>query len=400
MQNFHVNSTLRFRAKEYQLMTSNNGHDNKIVCSLFRNGEFINSKEMHYEQKNDEQLLELIRQFHEQRKIEIEQLFYISERLKEEKNSELQNMLGLIFAKNNMHAEAIREFTTVIDENPANSWAYENMGKALLALKRYDAALKAFERAIEISPNYADLHNNMGLVYLERGECKQAVDKFDKAIELNPYYAEAYFNKGLAYVLNQINRDDYTLSQNFPLEATRALDKARLINPGYQNDHFSNGLKHFNEGAYQKAFEALKVAKRVGSRSLYRYEKYEYFLKLLFVDETNHFEMIWKYIKFLQDLLKKYPSHADIYNDLGLAYCMLRNYVNEKAIGCFKSALEINPQFEKAQRNFKLSNYERTGSELFLKAITLKGQQNGKLKPPSSVPKSEFQWAGMNVEDE
>ncbi|MDZ7264848.1 MAG: tetratricopeptide repeat protein, partial [candidate division KSB1 bacterium] len=276
MQNFHVNSTLRFRAKEYQLMTSNNGQENKIVCSLFRSGEFINSKEIRYEQKSDEGLLELIRQFHEQRKTEIEQLFYISERLKEENNSDLQNMLGLIFAKNNMHSEAIREFTSVIDKNPNNSWAYENMGKALLALKRYDAAVKAFERAIEISPNYADLHNNMGLVYLERGECKTAVDKFDKAIELNPYYAEAYFNKGLAYILNQINRDDYSLSQNFPHEATRALDKARLINPSYQNDHFSNGLKHLNEGAFQKAFDAMKMAKRAGTRSLYRYEKYEY----------------------------------------------------------------------------------------------------------------------------
>ncbi len=400
MQNFHVNSTIRFRAKEYQLMTSNNGQENKIVCSLFRSGEFINSREKRYEQKSDEGLLELIRQFHEQRKAEIEQLFYISERLKEEPNSDLQNMLGLIFAKNNMHVEAIREFTGVIDENPSNSWAYENMGQALLALKRYDAALKAFERAIEINPNYADLHNNMGLVYLAQGECKQAVDKFDKAIELNPYYAEAYFNKGLAYILNQINRDDYSLSQSFPHEATRALDQARLINPGYQNDYFSTGLKHLNGGAFQQAFDAMTMAKRAGTRSLYRYEKYEYFLKLLFIDEANHFEMIWKYIKFLQDLLKKYPSHADIYNDLGLAYCMLRNYVNEKAISCFKSALEINPEFEKAQRNFKLSSYERTGSELFLKAITLKGQGNGKLKRQPPEPTVEMPWAGMNVEDE
>ncbi len=81
-----------------------------------------------------------------------------------------------------------------------------------------------------------------------------------------------------------------------------------------------------------------------------------------------------------QKLLKKYPSHADIYKDLGLAYCMLRNYINEKAINSFQRALEINPEFEKAQRNFKLSSYERTGSEIFLKAITLKDYDNGKIK--------------------
>lgn len=380
MQNFKVNSTIRFRAKEYQLMTSNNGQENRIVCSLFRNGEFINSKEIIYDEKDDERLLERIKRFHNQRKSETEQLFFISEKLKEEKNAELQNMLGLIFAKNNMHSEAIREFTSVIDQNPSNSWAYDNLGKALLSLKRFDAALKAFERAIEISPDYADLFNNGGLVYLEMGDCRKAVDKFDKAIELNPYYGEAYFNKALAYILNQVNRSDYELSQNYSDEITKYLEKARLINPSYQNDNYYKGIKLLKENESQKAFDEMKIARYKGTQFFYRYEKFECYLKLLFIDEINHFEMIWKYIKFLQELLKKYPSHADIYNDLGLAYCMLRNYVNEKAITCFKNALDINPEFEKAQRNYKLSNYEKTGSELFLKAITMRGQNNGKVK--------------------
>lgn len=380
MQNFKVNSTIRFRTKEYQLMTSNNGQENRIVCSLFRNGEFINSREIVYDEKDDERLLERIKRFHNQRKLETEQLFQISEKLSEEKNAELQNMLGLIFAKNNMHSEAIREFTSVIDQNPSNSWAYDNLGKALLSLKKFDAALKAFEKAIEISPDYADLYNNSGLVYLEMGDCRQAAEKFDNAIQLNPYYGEAYFNKALAYILNQVNRSDYMLSQNYLDEITKYLEKAKLINPSYQNDNYYKGMKLIQENEPQKAFDEMKIARYKGTQFFYRYEKYEYYLKLLFIDETNHFEMIWKYIKFLQELLKKYPSHADIYNDLGLAYCMLRNYVNEKAITCFKNALEINPEFEKAQRNYKLTNYEMTGSELFLKAITIRGQNNGKVK--------------------
>ena len=103
-------------------------------------------------------------------------------------------------------------------------------------------------------------------------------------------------------------------------------------------------------------------------------------MKLFILDDANYFELIWKYMKFLQELLKKYPNHADIYNDLGLAYCMLRNYINEKAIVSFKNALEINPDFEKAKRNYKLTSYEKTGSDLFLKAITSKRYGNGKLE--------------------
>jgi len=380
MQNFNVNSTIYFQSREYQLRTSNNGQASNIVSALFRNGEFVNSKEMKYNETNNGKLLEIIKKFHERRKSEIERFFALSQKLRDEKNYELQNMLGLIFARNNMQMEAIREFGNVINNNPSDSWAYDNLGKALLSLKKYDVALKAFQRAIELNPSYSDLYNNCGIAYLEIGECKKAIDQFDKAIELNSYYAEAYFNRALAYILNQIIRSDFELTQNYLKEVTKSLEKARLINPMYQNEYYSKGIEYLKNNDPLKAFETLKNAKFRGTLYFQRYDKYEYYLKLFATNETNQFEVIWKYIKFLQELLKKYPNHADIYNDLGLAYSMLRNYINEKAINSFKSALEINPKFEKASRNYRLSVYERTGSELFLKALTTKSHRNGRVR--------------------
>ncbi len=385
MQNFRMNSIVRFLEKEYQLITSNNGHENKIVCSIFRNGEFINSRELKYNNKDTLELQGIIKRFHEQRKSEIEFYFNLSEKLKEEKNFELQNMLGLIFVKNNMHLEAIREFGHIINNNPSDTWAHANLGESLLSLKKYKSALKAFQRAIELNPDYADLYNNLGLVYLQMEAYKKAVEQFDKAIELNPYYAEAFFNRALAYILNQINREDFELTHHYHEEVNKNLEKAGLINPSYKNDHYWKGREYISSNEPLKAFENLNIAKHTGTQFFYRYDKYEQYLKLILMQEENQFEMIWKYIKFLQRLIKKYPNHADLYNDLGLAYCMLRNFINEKAINCFKTAAEINPKYEKAQRNLKLSSYERTGSELFLKAITLMRGNNGKIRiEPSS----------------
>ena len=54
---------------------------------------------------------------------------------------------------------------------------------------------------------------------------------------------------------------------------------------------------------------------------------------------------------------------------------MLRNFINEKAIESFQKALDINPGFESAQRNYRLSYYEKTGSEIFVKALTSKMQR-------------------------
>lgn len=380
MQNFSLSATIPFANKEYQLITSNNGQDNKIICSLFRSGEFINSKETSYNQAVNGDLQELVKRFHEQRKAEIEQFFQVSEKLTAHGNTDLQNMLGLVFARNNLYAEAIREFRNIITKNPIDSWAYDNLGKAFLALKKYDAALKAFHRAIELNPEYADLYNNCGLAYFETGQCKSAIEQFDKAIELNPYYAEAYFNRGMALVLNQINRNDYELTIDFPEQALKSLDKAGLINPGYLNPFYQHGINFIKNNDPKNALENLKVAKNQGTHAYYRYDKYEFYLKLIFLNEAKYFETIWKYIKFLQDLIKKYPHHADLYNDLGLAYCILRNFINDKAIESFQTALEINPEFEKAKRNFKLSSYEKTGADLFLKALTSLRARNGNFK--------------------
>ena len=377
MQNFSVNSTIRFNSIEFQLRTSNNGQLNKIVCSLFRKGEFVNSKEVQYKSEYNDRLLEIINKFHEQRKSEFEQLFDLSKKLKAIGNPELHNMLGSIFNKNLLYNEAIREFSKAISYNASDPWAYNNIGKTLLLQNNYEDALKAFEKAIIIAPEFADLYNNLGLVYLEFGSCKEASDEFKRAVNLNPYYAEAFFNLGLTYVLNEIERNDFELANEYTDKVYKCFDKATLMNPSYQNKTYQKGIKYLKENKPELAITELRKAKGVGTQSSYLYDKYEYYLKLLFFADGNHFEMIWKYITFLQGLLKKYPGHADIYNDLGLGYCMLRNYLNEKAIDNFKHALEINPNFGKAQRNYKLSSYEKTGSEIFIKAITSKLHNNG-----------------------
>ena len=378
MQNFNVNSLIHFRQNEYQLRTSNNGQLNKIICSLFRDGEFINSREIKYGEEYETKLLALIKQFHKRRQSEIEQFFNLSQKIEKLESSELSNMLGLIFEKDNLHAEAIDEFSRAIKRNSDDSWAFNNLGKALQSEKKYEFAIKAFQKAIKISPGYADIYNNLGTVYFDVGACRNAVEQFEKAISLNPYYAEAYFNQGLTYILNQIEKEDYKLTLNYREDVKKCLEKAIRANPGYQNEHYKKGIKFLEAEKHNEALENFKIAKK-HKEYFYLHIKYEYYLILLFCEEKDNYDTIWKYIKFLQALLKKYPGHADIYNDLGLAYCMLRNYINNQAIMNFEKALKINPDFKKAKRNLKLSNYEKTGSEIFLKALTSNYKSKGKI---------------------
>lgn len=378
MQNFSINSVLHFKNKEYQLRTSNNGRLNKIVCSLFRNGGFINSKEIEYSENKETDLLAQIKKFHEDRKKEIELFFNLSQRLIKEGNPELLNMLGVIFHENNLHTEAVEEYLKAIENAPEESQTFNNMGKSLFAMGKYDHAIKAFEKAIRLNPEYVDYYNNIGKVYLKTGACKAAVDMFDKAIAKNNYYSEAYFNRAIAFILNIIKKDSYELTLNYKDEIRQSFEHAILMNPSYQNVHYYNAMEMVETEKPLEALEELKLAREEGSHFSYVHDKYDYYLKILFCEKQDSYELIWNYINYLQELLKKYPGHADIYNDLGTAYCILRNYMNEKAIANFMNALKINPDFDKAKRNLKLSNYERIGSEIFVKAITNKNHKNGK----------------------
>lgn len=373
MQNFSVSSLILFNKIEYQLRTSRNGRHNRIVSSLFRNAELINSKEIGVEDAEESSMFDKIKQFHENRKKEIEWYFSLSIKLETDGNAVLQNMLGAIFEKNNLHAEAIKEYIKANRRDPMNSQTYKNLGQALFGLKKYDHAIQAFEKAIELSPHYADLYNHLGAIYLEKEECRKAYDLFTEAIDINPYYAEAYLNQGIALIINKLRRQDFSLSKNYQTDLNKVFNKATQMNPSYLNKYFQESQKDLTENKLEKALENLKLTKVVGAPPSYFHEKYYYYIKLLTSDENASYELIGEYIKFLQGLLKKYPNHADIHNDLGLAYCILRNYVDKKAMSSFENALKINPKFKKARRNLRLFNYESTGAQILLQTIAFDG---------------------------
>ena len=71
----------------------------------------------------------------------------------------------------------------------ANTWnllVFENYGRDLVTLKRYDEAGKAFARAIEIDPQAAGPHFLLARLYLKLGRDLEAIPELDKAMALEP----------------------------------------------------------------------------------------------------------------------------------------------------------------------------------------------------------------------
>jgi tetratricopeptide (TPR) repeat protein len=71
-------------------------------------------------------------------------------------------------------------------ENTWNLLVFENYGRDLVTLKRYNEAAKAFARAIEIDPQAAGPHFLLARLYLKLGRDLEAIPELDKAMELEP----------------------------------------------------------------------------------------------------------------------------------------------------------------------------------------------------------------------
>lgn len=370
MADFVFNDVIKSKSGEYFLKTANSMHQSRIISSFFRNGTLINSQFQSYDDGiSDERLLEATRSFHEEKKAEVQSLLELSEKLRESDQGEMKNLLGLAFLRKGMYDEAIAEFEDAIVLNPKNSIVYNNLGKAYLGVKKYDEAIGVLEEAISLSPRFADFHNNLGLAYLHKSQCKKAVERFKKATEQNPYYADAYFNLGLAYVMNAHTREDFELSVDCYAKVMENMEKAAKINPNYKTDLFDRASELLRNEEYLKAYEAFTQVKDAAGTAMDLSFILDFYLRVINNGKRVKSATIWRHIRHLEELVKKYPNYADLYNHLGVAYVIMSKYVNNKAIQLFNKAMEINPNFERAKKNKRLAEYDHKGMQLLFEAI-------------------------------
>lgn len=370
MAEFVFNDVIRSKNGEYFLRTANSIYQHRVISSFFRNGTLLESQDRGYDNNiSEEALLDITRNFHEEKRAEVRSLLELAEKLKDSKQPETKNLLGLAFMKKGMFDEAIAEFEGAISLNPEQSIIYNNLGKAYIEVGRIDDAVRVLEKAIMLTPEFADLHNNLGRAYLKRFQCKKAVSQFKKAIAINTYYPDAFYNLGLAYILNAHTREDFQLAVDCYQKVMECMDKAARINPNYKNEHYDKGEEFLRKNDYEKAYDEydrgyLKISYNRDLAFII-----DFYLRVIHSGKKLKSGMIWRHIRKLEEMLKKYPNYADLYNHLGVAYVIMSKFLNNKAITLFDKAMEINPNFEKAKKNKRLAEYDHKGIQLLFDAI-------------------------------
>ena len=101
-------------------------------------------------------------------------------------DSEVLNLLGLVYFKSNAYPEAEVIYRRLVKENPNVFILHSNLGLSLFKQGKMEDAEQYLLRSVELRPNYAKSHLYLGLLYRQRRKYSLAVDhlKFAAADKL------------------------------------------------------------------------------------------------------------------------------------------------------------------------------------------------------------------------
>ncbi|RKX98583.1 MAG: hypothetical protein DRZ90_02290 [Spirochaetes bacterium] len=226
--------------------------------------------------------------------------------------------------------EAEKSWKKVLEIEPDNGEAWNNLGVLYRRHGDDEKALAAFQEAEERAPDRPDIPYNIGNLYKSSGDFDKAVTYYNKAIEINPEYAPAFNNLGTLYETKK--------------ERGKALEVFRRglsADSGDASLRFNMGLVYQEEERWDDAREAFDTAlkKRPG-----------------WVPGLNNLGIVLQELgkedeaaRTFRSLLDIEPENVSALNNLGVAYDHLGR--TDDARKCYKKALEEEPGYVKAALN-------------------------------------------------
>jgi Tfp pilus assembly protein PilF len=155
------------------------------------------------------------------------------------KNKDAWYYLGRAYYTRSQLNEARKAFRMVLELDPRNAKAENNLGLILESDAKPSAAIDAFQKAIawqEDEPHLSEQpYVNLGSLLIDQGNVKAAIDPLQKAVKLAPENAYCRLRLGTAY----LRAGEFGGAQ-------RELEKAIQIDPNDATAHYQLG-KLFKE---------------------------------------------------------------------------------------------------------------------------------------------------------
>jgi tetratricopeptide (TPR) repeat protein len=102
--------------------------------------------------------------------------------------------LGMLFHDQSMLEKARETFQQVIEQDPRNPAAWNNIGRVFQDQGRQVDALRAFKKSVKLAPKHANAWNNLGNYHRQNGQKSDALHAFKQAARFEPRNARPWIN--------------------------------------------------------------------------------------------------------------------------------------------------------------------------------------------------------------
>jgi Flp pilus assembly protein TadD/transglutaminase-like putative cysteine protease len=147
------------------------------------------------------------------------------------------------------NSQAVALFRRVVELKPTDGSAWNDLGRAYLALHDDDAAIEALTTQVGINPYHANAYNNLGRAYHDQRRFEDGERAFLKQLEVNPLHNSAHGSLGRLY----LDWGRYEAAQS-------ELEKAVALSPKDAPLQISLGEAYLNLGANARAMAAFDRA--------------------------------------------------------------------------------------------------------------------------------------------
>lgn len=245
-------------------------------------------------------------------------------------NAQAWHLLGVLHAQQNRHPEAVQMIGRAIRLDAQQAHFHNNLGLALLALKKQQSSQQCFERALALQPNFFQAHANLGICLQAQGCVQAAISSFNRSLALKPDYAEAYFGRGNSlHALGDLSA------------ALTSYDHAIAHQPHYPEAYCNRGLVFKDLRRFEESVESFSKAIKQQPEFTQAYGNRGNVLRELHQLDAAMADYN-RAIAIDPAFADSYANRASVFNQLG--------YLNDALANC-RRAIALKPDFPEAHCN-------------------------------------------------
>lgn len=159
-------------------------------------------------------------------------------------NLEALNNLAIALKQEKQFTEAIALLRQALTIEPNAPYLHNNLANILWQDNQLEAAKAHYQQALTVNPNYADAWYGLGNVFASLGELERAISSYQAALSRNPHHPETYNNLGNALQ-----------AQGRLKEALDCYQKTLELNPNHPGARWNQGFTLLLAGDLERGFK-------------------------------------------------------------------------------------------------------------------------------------------------